>query len=437
MKHIQAQTGRRSEEGSTLMMAVIPMIILSVAMVASLQLATSRTKMAVRSQAWNISLAMSEAGIEEAMAHLNYTQGANLARFGWAFNGTTYSKSNNLGAGSYIVHITTNTSPEVGAQGFAKLPAAALLAAVGGQTAPVEQKVKRTVYVTTKRVPPVIGLVAKGKVTIQNEFDADSYHSGDPAHSGPGGVYDPAKANANSFIGTISTINQDMLVKDNSQIRGSVGSGSAGVISLSGAASVGDAGWVTSHPGAIQSGCQQNDCAAVITDIPLPFTTSQTPQSGGGATWLLSGGNYRIGGTLTMDGSKTMLVTGNSRLYVTDSIYVKGSASIQIQPGASLELYVAQQVYVQESGKINHLGTPDRFLLVGLSDTSFYIQGNAIVSGVLHAPKAKFYLQDNAHLCGAGVFNEIVCQNQADYHYDEALSTSKEGIFQITSWTEK
>lgn len=443
MKIIREQTTRRSEEGSTLMMAVIPMIILSVALIACLELAMSRTRMTIRSQAWNTSLAMSEAGVEDAMAHLNYTEGVNLARFGYTLSGSRFVKNNvTLGDGSYSISITTNDPPTVSAQGFARLPAsmggAAVIAMIGQREA-VEQKVDRNVEVRIKRVPPMIGLLSRGKVTVQNDFDADSYDSSDPAYSS-NGVYSATRAKANGFIGTVSTVSGDMLVKDNAQIRGDVGSGgTVGVISVTSPASVGDAAYVASSSG-LQAGHRRDNVRNVIPNISVPFPTGSGLVAGivGGISynWVLTNRNYKVASDLTIGPSQKMMVTGRARLHVPGTIYVEGT--IEIQPGASLEIYVGSQIYVQGNGKINQFGTPDRFTFIGLSSVSqVYLQGDSFVSGVIHSPQAKLDMNGNAQFCGAGNFNDIVLQGFADFHFDEALNTNREGVFQITNWLEK
>lgn len=451
MKVMRQQSTRRMEEGSTLMMAVIPMIVLSVALIACLELAMSRTRMTVRSQAWNTSLAMSEAGVEDAMAHLNYTEGVNLARFGYTLSGSRFVKNNvTLGDGSYTVTITTNDPPTVTAQGFGRLPAtmggAAIIAMVG-QREPVEQKVDRNVEVRIKRVPPMIGLLSKGKVTVQNDFDVDSYDSSDPAYSN-NGVYDSTRTKPNGFVGTISTSAGDMVVQNNAQIRGDVGSGgsaASGVISVTSPASVGDATHVASSSG-LQSGHQRDNVRNVIPTIPAPYASGPMPPSqiigGVSYTYVLTNRNYFLNGTLNVDGTgaiaKKMLVVGKARFYVTDTVNVKGDGYIEIRPGASLELYVGKQVYVMDRGRINHTGTPDRFMLIGLTTAAeVYFQGDSYVSGVVHTPQAKLDMSGNAQFCGAGNANDIVLQGFADFHFDEALNTNREGVFQITNWLEK
>jgi hypothetical protein len=430
MKTIRIRSTRRAEEGSTLLMAVVPMVILAVGLVACLQLSTSRSAMAFRSQAWNVALGMSEAGVEEAMAHLNYTQGENLARFGWTYSGGTYYKSNYLDVGSYSVRIGTNQSPTVTAQGFAKMPGtmSGSVMAMAGPGASAQKNVRRIVECTTKIVPPILGLISKGKVTLQNNVDADSYDSGDSAYSN-NGVYDPSEIKDNTFIGTASPYDDYMLIKDDAEVRGNVGGGAAGVVKVDGKAQVGDLGHVNGSSSGIQSGHERDDVEATFDPVTVPFSSGSPPGT------VLGGGDYKVS-NFTVGPSTRITVTGNARLHVVDTMYVEGT--IEVLPGAHLDLYVGKQMYVQASGKINHTGPPERFNYYGTpGNEKIYLQGSAFVSGVFNAPNATFDMSGTAQLCGAGIFNEIIAHGDSKFHFDEALSNTREGMFQITSWTEK
>src|ERR1700704_4363743 len=82
----------RRTRAFTYMTVVVTMIIVGIMLAAYLKLISVQNQMTVRSQTWNRTVPVLEAGIEEAMAHLNKNGSpdsggnlnmANLANDGW------------------------------------------------------------------------------------------------------------------------------------------------------------------------------------------------------------------------------------------------------------------------------------------------------------------------------------------------------------------
>src|SRR5262245_33915457 len=97
----------RQQQGNTLLLTIVVTGILGFLLAAYLSLLKSQNSANVRSQSWNSAMPVVEAGIEEAMQHLNkngWTNG-NLATDGWSGSGSTYSITRPHGDAFYSVTI--------------------------------------------------------------------------------------------------------------------------------------------------------------------------------------------------------------------------------------------------------------------------------------------------------------------------------------------
>src|SRR5687767_14852121 len=121
----------RRRNGFTYMTVVVSMIVAGVMLAAYLTMISVQNQLVERSQAWNRSVPVLEAGIEEALAHLNHNAGAdaagvfnvNLATDGWSTHPSGgWFKTNTVGDDYYYVRITSfvagNNYPFIEAEGF-------------------------------------------------------------------------------------------------------------------------------------------------------------------------------------------------------------------------------------------------------------------------------------------------------------------------------
>src|SRR6185436_12743247 len=151
----------------------------------------------VRSQSWNSAMPVVEAGIEEALQHLNKNGATNgtLATDGWSGSGSTYTTTRSLGQAFYSVKITgyypgtTTNTPLVESKGYVIMPLVlasaqgALLASAGGT--PSINYLGRGVRVQTRQdFIFAKGMVAKESIDLNgNNIRTDSFDSTDPAYS--------------------------------------------------------------------------------------------------------------------------------------------------------------------------------------------------------------------------------------------------------------
>src|SRR4051812_46699709 len=86
LKH---STTRSTEAGGSLLATLIISTMLGTAALGYLSLISQQSKLSTRSQAWNLSIGVAEAGVEEAMEQLN-SNFASLTTDGWTYTGTAY-----------------------------------------------------------------------------------------------------------------------------------------------------------------------------------------------------------------------------------------------------------------------------------------------------------------------------------------------------------
>jgi hypothetical protein len=431
MKLIKTRSGRRRDAASMIFLAMGTIAVVAIGLAAYLSLVQGRAVMASRSQSWNLCVPAGEAGLEEAMAHLNQTRGVGLSSNGWTLIAASgvYSKQHTLAQGYYVATISTSSPPVVESIGYMKAP--------GG----TNHYVSRRFRLTTIAASGTRGIIAKNKVTVQNSAYADSYDSTNPLYS-TNGAYIATKAKQNGFVGSMSTSTSDMLVKDSAMVVGFVGTVTSNVLSMSSPARVGDLAFVSSsaNDGKVQSGHH-------VTGLNVPFPTETAPSGaffGIPGAGTVGGTNYNVvfdnasysTSTFTLDSAKAVVI-GNCVLYVTDTFYAKGTAVLYITPGSKLDLYVGSQFYAQDSAQVNAGGKPTQFTYHGLSgNAQGYFQGNSRVAGTFSAPNTKVYLQDTAEFSGAGLCEELVFQGSSKFHYDESLNGGGAMAYQIASWSE-
>ncbi len=464
---------RRSRSGSTYIAVLWITMLVGIVLASYLTLVGTENTLTMRSQAWNRCIAVAEAGLEEAMAHMNSNGVTNgmLGRDGWSPSGTIYTKTAYIDECYYYVAIdaTDWLHPTVTASGytpavqnFARLSGAGPFLGVvvinGGEVTggALPGYIGRTVRIqTTADALFTKGLVAKGWILLNgNGIRTDSYDSQDTLHSTNGVYYQPW-ANANGDIATASGLtNFNNISGGNANIFGHVSTGPKGVIALGPNGMVGDFAYQTdpAHGGTVQSGYFRDDMNVTFPPVDDPFTGGyNSPQSG-----VVNGTNYNLvmgsGNWLSANNLKftkgDILITGNAVWWVQGNLDFSGQGSIIIAPGASLKLYVGTQsgnthtFSIGGNGILNTSGTAINCQLYGLPSVSTVgYSGNATYTGTIYAPSAALSLggggSNNYDFMGSAVANNITLTGHFNFHYDEALGRLMPlNGYMISSWNE-
>src|SRR5437667_12582103 len=105
-------------EGSTLVATLFISGVMGITLAAYLNLAGNRNLATMRSLAWNSTMPMIEAGLEEALSQCYYSyKDTNLAANGWSAYGGNFSKSRTIGDKYYEVTISGDRPPIITSRG--------------------------------------------------------------------------------------------------------------------------------------------------------------------------------------------------------------------------------------------------------------------------------------------------------------------------------
>ncbi len=238
------------EHGGTLLVTLSLSIVLGTALASYLKLVEYQNKSVVRSQYWNAAIPAAEAGIEEALAHLNYVGDGERAANGWALQDGKYKMSRSFGDSRVEVSVDGQSQPVIRAVGYVKEPLSG-------------SELKRTVEVQTTRFGAGMrGIVARRSITMNGNTRIDSFDSANPAYS-TNGRYDSTKFHDNGYAGAVA----GNVAAEGDGIWGYVATGPNG----SATGNIGDVTWMSQNSG-IQSGHYTKDLNVSFPDAVVPFT---------------------------------------------------------------------------------------------------------------------------------------------------------------------
>jgi hypothetical protein len=419
-----------SRSGGVLVATLIISMLIGIMLTAYLAMLSQQQTFTQRSQIWNHCIPMCEAGVEEAMAHLNHVSTSNdFAINGWKFSGGAYRKERDLNNGTWFVAIDTNLPP--------------LITAIGSLRMPFHRTayVTRTIEVQTKfnqQFPN--GLLARGGITMGGNGRIDSFNSTNNNES-TDGQYDPDKATDHASIATVSQNPQDVYI-GNVDIYGTIGTGPGGSVRVGPTGNVGSSDYIDSggNGGTIEEGHLTDDVNVYIPPAGLPEGWGQPapPPSTREYRYILGDGDYQINGSVTLSGKDVISVRGKARIYVSGSTSIGAQSYIKIESGGSVEWYAGGNVDIPGGGLVNYPGFAKNFSLIGLpACKTISITSNDKFVGTVYAPSSDITLGGTGQFIGAVVGKSITLMGNVQFHYDEALrGDPKRGRFYVSSWRE-
>ena len=417
---------RSQRRGSTIFITLIVAALVALTLGAYLTWSKTQSKLATRAQAWNAALPMVEAGLEEAMAHLNYD--SSWGTNGWTLSGTNYVKQRTFGDGYYLVKLSTNYPPVIVSQGFVRAP---LL---------TNTYVSRSVAVTCfRRNPADYAILSRGQISFTGNSLVDSYDSSNPLYSTLG-QYDPLKREDHGKVysnsGAVGAISVG-----NGTVYGNVDTGPGGTATIGVNGSVGDAAWHAGNNLGFEAGSVTNDVIAAFPDNLAPFTNGGFGLPGTGLvggllyTYVFTGGNYQIG-ALTLASSQSAIVTAPTVIYCTGPFSQSGQAIFRIAVGASLKFYINGTIYSAGGGIVNDTQFAANCAIYGMTNcTNVTIAGTSAFIGTVNAPQASITISGNSGYFGSVLASNVTVSGGAPVHYDEALTTGKT-LYIANSWNE-
>ena len=456
---------KRDDAGAVVITTALCIFAVSTLLVVGyLWLVMGQGRLVAESQNWNQAMTVAEAGVEEAMAQLNWgtvPSRGDLSANGWGAATASVGgmdvygppgQRTNLPIGSYYVSFIAPPSP------ITTNGAIATIYSTGMVTAPLSGRIiSRRVQVTATTFP-----LFRDAVDVVSNFAAngkgptgvttDSWNSQTNSLS-TNGQYDPSKVTTNGAVGAeYGTVNLG-----NHTVDGNLYLGANATYSSS-------AGQVV--------GTIYNDYNVQITDVQLPdlpgqdwqdavatngfsittnivggYVTSYATNSLGLIYNFTQSGNYRItvaGGAHPIYIAPNVTVNLDVKLSSFDASSPTASSGITIEGGLASAGTV--NIY-QESGSVSlglAAGTyrPENFEYYGLPGvTGLTFGGNASFVGVIDAPEATLTLNGGGSgptdISGALIVHSLTSNGHFNVHYDESLALyGPSKGFVATSWRE-
>jgi hypothetical protein len=440
----------QTRRGVALILTVLFLVFVAIFLATYLFVAQGEYITVARSQTWNVSLVLAEAGVEDALAFLNKNVGVYGAIAEWT-NATSSDGWYDVSTGGKQIYYLERRSPDTNL-GFYSVyitnkagGGAAILSTgvaywntnagpkVGGSNVMVSYKnnTVRKIFMQTKLEAMVPGnLVSVTNTTFNgNGVTIDSFDSADPLHSnwqttmtyhGTNfyGIYpysnpmddvsfwdpkNPYRRKANALVAT----DGQLITVQNANIAGYVNTGPGGTAALQNNGAVGDVRYVFVTPKAgIQDGHARDDMNIIFPDVQLPKVTwtNLTVQIHGPKAsrstnyWISAPGYYAItndinGKTGTTDPVKTTIevVATNVVLYLPTGLNYAGSGNtLYVSNNCDLTLYLGKSMSLNGNGSVNNATQYAPALSVfGLPTcNAINLGGNMAFTGYVYAPQA-------------------------------------------------
>ena len=447
MKMLLSRT--RLISGNTLLGTLVITGVLGFLLATYLTLVQRQFAVNFRSQAWNAAVPVIEAGIEDALTHLNTHGKTNLACDGWQLVNGAYIMERNLGDNFYSVSIGNyegHGNPIISSKGYVTMQLLtkasspfvfATTTVVPGTRSYLVRGVKvgtRNSGLFTK------AMVAKAKVVVSGNVLTDSYNSSSSTAS-TDGRYDPAKSLGNGDIASNGQLIKQISTSGSVEVYGHVSTGPGGTVGLSGTVSVGSKDWVSSGTKGVEPGWFRDDMNVSFPDALLPtqarFAPSGGKVDGKDYEYILEDGNYELS-SLSLSGMEEVLIKGFANLYVSGNISLSGQAKLKVVNGGTLRLFVGgATASLSGQGVANETGYATNFVYYGLpTNTRLDLSGGSGFTGIIYAPQAALKVSGGSVLCGATISDTIAATGGFQFHYDESLGSFDSAGFIVTSWNE-
>ena len=453
------------EQGSVLVTCVVSGAILGVTLASFMVLGQVEYTSVCRSQSWNRSMPVTEAGVEEAMGLLNeyanttnaITSWTNTAvADGWtALSGGVYQTTRTLGRDSYTVYITNGVGPTVLSQAtlswnyqYASAAPQAMFAAMGVTAPSGGGDIHRAVLV--QMVKPktyfLFQILAKKGINISGGGTNDSVNSADPNYAA--NPWSAALEHANGDIGTIEKATSGAFQESSSSTFGHVHTGAGSTSTTSGGSGgIGDPSWLSGNGGKIEPGWVDDTLNISVPDAPAAPTgvTVWPMPSATNKVYTLSGSPgtttyYSIPAKLNVSGGSTILITGGAVCMICQGDFtLSGGSGIEISAGSSLSAYFNGTTTLSGGGVINDTGYAINCSFYGSANcTSITYSGGSGFIGTVWAPYADYTQSGGTGVIGALIINSFTQSGgKSLMRYDEALGNGPAGnVYRIASWQE-
>ena len=447
---------RAREQGSVLLICLGSVIVTCLALAGYLLAVEGETNTVGRSQSWNESMVVAEAGIEDGMAMINYYANSATSLYswtnaasacGWTVSGNTYSITRTLGQNHYRVAIDNSGAAPV----ITSVGSAYWSNPLGLGATTISRAVKVRISANNTGLY-LDGILTRGGVTMNGGITVLSFNSQLPPWNTNPPTLLLSQYNANATVATLeSNVTAEIDATGNVHVYGSVvtGPNTNGLADIvtTGITSIGDLGWVNGG----NSGIEVNhaaDTLNVFIPPPPPPPAGGVGLPGSGTVngtnynYVFTTGTYNLS-SFSMSGQQKAIVTGQVNLVVNGSLSMAGQSSIYIAPGAVLTTYVSGSASIAGDGIANGSGNATNLTLIGEGTNSISYTGNSAFVGTIDAPGDSVALKGGGstpvNFIGALVAQSAQITGGYLFAYDEALaglSADVPAIYRASSWQE-
>ncbi|HEY5915395.1 MAG TPA: hypothetical protein VJA21_32835 [Verrucomicrobiae bacterium] len=478
----------RRQQGNLILVALILSGIAGLTLGSYLLLAQNQNVSIYRSQGWNSSMVVAEAGIEDGLQLVNlyigtfdpkqiyqWTNDAGGAHWDQP-SAAVYHVRRTITTGvtpgtqpnTYEVWIfnTNKAAPAVYAEGtvpWTYMHASAsqpMFAQAGSSVAPRSPLVRKVLVNTALQPLFVMAMAADRGIDLRGMgVRTDSFDSSDPRYS-INHFYpsnNPSMTKDNGDIATNAGFLDAMNI-GNAHIRGHVRTGPGPNTININSGSVGDLAWVTNkgNTGKIEAGWSATDFNVAFDPVNVPTTGWLAPDASmmnytdtNGVKYayrITKPDRWEISG---LTGSLLVDAPTNTTVEIKigpDDVSLAGSDAIRITPtGARVLLYMTGAHFDLTGGAIidNQSGIAGNFFLYGSTNCiDITFAGNGNFYGGIYAPQADFTLggggKDTYDFVGASVTRSVTMMGHYNFHFDEDLAkTGPSKGFVPVAWNEK
>jgi hypothetical protein len=245
------------------MMTLFFCLAIGMVLASILKLVSAKYTMTVRSTDWNQAIPVLEAGVEEAMTHIQ--DDSSPSANGWTastLNGVTvYRKQRSFTDGSYFyatIYGASSNTPTIISQGYVRSPLKA------------SEYIARTVKVQTAKGTSLFSkaILTRGTINFAGDMQVNSYDSSNPNYSNPNGTYNASKTLANGWIGSMASSGTAIDLAG-ALIYGGIQYNAGATYNL-GSGIVGDTAYVNNsgNSGTIEAGYKDNTLNVAISTTP-------------------------------------------------------------------------------------------------------------------------------------------------------------------------
>lgn len=399
---------RTHDRGSALVVTLILALLCAGLAMTMMKTSGTQTRTSRFSVDWSRILRIAEGGLDEAIQELR--SGVDIDDDGIGYVEGT------LDGGTYVVEIFPSW-------GEATEYVLTSVATVQGRSRAVEATVH-----TASQSGASYGFFGADSVVVSGGARLDSYDSRKGSYESQAVNSDPLWNNW-FFAGSNGHVasNGNIRVDFGGAVIGDATPGPGGSVSV-------QEGWST-VTGSTAASTQSFE---LEVDPYAPPTTATTAFAMTRDTATLASGTHHFS-SFSLDRRAKLLIDGHVKMYVDADFEIGGQASIELMPGATLEIEVGEgSFHVGGRGIVNETQLPKDLHVVHHGAGNVYLDGQSNFYGLVEAPHARIEATDKAEYFGALLGRELYLKGYVYFHRDEsAISVSSdETAFRVGSWRE-